>query len=95
MSSPRKQSRFARVTREAAFATPFMILFCWLSPEIYGVHVTLPRAICGLLALGVAEASIDERYPALERELMVLALGLVVSFGLAGLVELVLGPGSV
>jgi hypothetical protein len=91
----RQPIRFARGTREAVFATPFLILLSWLSPEIYGVQVTLARAICSLVALGIAEAAIDEKHSPLERELLILALGVTISFGLAGLVELALGPGSV
>ena len=90
-ASPRKLTRMTRGTRAAIWATPATILLGWLSPHIYGVQLTLPRVLCAIAALGVAEALVEEgNMPVLERELVTIALGGALSLGLAVIVDLLL-----
>lgn len=86
--------RFARATREALYAMPFLVVLGWLGPYIYGYRVTLPRALCAVVAVAAAEMLIDEAQPTFQRELQVLAFGLGISVGLACLIQMV-WPGSV
>jgi hypothetical protein len=77
-----------RGSREALAALPIAILIGWLSPQIYSVQVTAVRAACALVAIAVGEAVVPKRWPPVERELVVIALGLAVSVMSAALFQL-------
>jgi len=82
-------TRLSRGTRAALMATPALILIGWLSASIFGMQVTLPRALCAIVALGFSEAVIEEgRLSLLERELVTFALGLAMSVALAAVLDL-------
>jgi len=65
------------------------MMLAWLGPAITGQPVTMVRAACALVAIAGAEALIDEGYPPVEREMLMIAVGLCISAGLAGIVQLI------
>jgi hypothetical protein len=65
-----------------------MIVVGWLSPVIYGQQVTPVRAMCAMIALAGAEAVVSDDWTPVEREFLTLALGLVISFGFAMVIQL-------
>lgn len=86
---PGSFTRFSRGTRAALIATPSLVFVGWLSPHIYGVQLTLPRALCTIVAIGITEAVIEEdNYSFLERELVTSALWMALSIGFAAVIDL-------